>query len=82
MNTQRRFRSIRVLVTILTWLVLVLLTLWAVAALAVDVRVGWLRLPLAVLYVPVLGVLMFRFGRLGPSSLHTGRYALEGSHDH
>jgi cytochrome bd ubiquinol oxidase subunit I len=26
--------------------------------------------------------LMFRFGRLGPSSLHTGRYALEARHDH
>jgi len=26
--------------------------------------------------------LMFRFGRQGPSSLHTGRYALEARHDH
>jgi cytochrome d ubiquinol oxidase subunit I len=26
--------------------------------------------------------LMFRFGRRGPSSLHTGRYALEARHDH
>jgi len=26
--------------------------------------------------------LMFRFSRLGPSSLHTGRYALETQNDH
>ncbi|MGD8347518.1 MAG: cytochrome ubiquinol oxidase subunit I, partial [Lysobacterales bacterium] len=26
--------------------------------------------------------LMFRFARLGPSSLHTGRYALEAQDDH
>ena len=37
------------------WLGLGLMTLWAVAALGIDVRIGWLRLPLAAAYA--LGIL-------------------------
>ena len=37
------------------WAVLGLMTLWAVAALGIDVRIGWLRLPLAAAYA--LGIL-------------------------
>jgi hypothetical protein len=36
---------------ILTWAVLGLATLWAAAALFIDVRVSWLRIPLATLYL-------------------------------
>ncbi len=38
----------------LLWLVLVLLNLWAVAAIYVDCRIEWLRLPAAVAYAAVV----------------------------
>jgi Domain of unknown function (DUF4105) len=43
-------RLLRFLATILIWSVLGLVTLWAVAALYLDVRISWLQLPLAVIY--------------------------------
>ena len=51
---------LKVLAAILLGIVLLLLTLWAAAALHFDVRVAWLRTPLAVLYVgAVLAVWIF-----------------------
>ena len=35
----------------LVWLVLLLMTVWAVAALSFDVRVAWLRLPCVIAYL-------------------------------
>ena len=46
-----RFRGIRILGAIFLWLILLLLNLWAVAAIYVDCRISALRIPLAVLYV-------------------------------
>ena len=43
------------------WLVLALMTLWAVAALYVDFRVPALRIPLTVLYVLAVLVILARF---------------------
>lgn len=48
-------KLLRLLAVALIWILLGLLTLWAVAALYIDVRVSWLRLPLAVIYA--LGML-------------------------
>jgi hypothetical protein len=46
----RPVRVIRRMAAALLWVLLALLTLWAVAALWFDTRVSWLRLPLAGLY--------------------------------
>jgi Domain of unknown function (DUF4105) len=48
-------RLLRVLAVAFIWLALGLVTLWAVAALYFDVRVSWLRLPLAAVFA--LGML-------------------------
>jgi len=48
-------RLLRRLGLAILWLALALLTLWAVAALYVDCRVPWLRVPITVIYV--LGIL-------------------------
>jgi hypothetical protein len=48
-------KILRVSVAALFWGVLGLMTLWAVAALGIDVRIGWLRLPLGAFYA--LGIL-------------------------
>src|SRR6516162_9521781 len=54
----RRHR-LRPLALALVWTVLTVLSLWAVAALDFDVRISWLRLPLAVVYgIAVAGVLI------------------------
>ena len=47
---RRPVRVIRWMAVALLWVVLALLTLWAVAALYFDVRISWLRLPLAAIY--------------------------------
>ncbi len=47
---RRPARSIRWLVVAVLWFLLALLTLWATAALYFDVRISWLRLPLAAIY--------------------------------
>jgi hypothetical protein len=41
---------VRWIVVSLLWVLLALLTLWAAAALYFDVRISWLRLPLAIIY--------------------------------
>jgi hypothetical protein len=46
----RLARVIRRLVVALLWVLLGSLTLWAMAALYIDMRISWLRLPLAILY--------------------------------
>jgi hypothetical protein len=46
--------SLRVLAFTALGLVLLLLSVWAVAALYFDVRISWLRMPLAVIYAVVL----------------------------
>src|SRR5450755_1650373 len=46
-----RFRGMRVVGRIVMWFILVLLTLWAVAALYVDFRTPALRIPVTVIYV-------------------------------
>jgi len=47
---RRPARVIRRMAVALLWILLALLTLWAVAALYFDVRISWLRLPLAIIY--------------------------------
>ncbi len=49
-ENRRSARVIRWVLVPLLWFLLALLTLWAVAALYFDVRVEWLRLPLAAIY--------------------------------
>ena len=49
-KVSRLARVIRRMVVALLWVLLASLTLWAVAALYFDVRISWLRLPLAVIY--------------------------------
>jgi hypothetical protein len=46
----RLVRAIRRMAVALLWVLLALVTLWAVAALWFDVRVSWLRVPLALIY--------------------------------
>ncbi|MGO8836056.1 MAG: DUF4105 domain-containing protein [Limisphaerales bacterium] len=46
----RTARMLRWMTVALLWALLVPLTLWSVAALCFDVRISWLRLPLAVIY--------------------------------
>ncbi len=43
-------KLLRCAALILIWLILGVATLWATAALYIDVRVGWLQIPLAVIY--------------------------------
>ena len=45
----------------LVWLVLAVLSFWAIAALYIDVRVPILRLPLAILYAVVLVTILARY---------------------
>ena len=49
-----RFRVLRALASVLLWIILGILTLWALAALYVDVRIAWLRIPAVFLYVVAL----------------------------
>ena len=68
---------LKVLAAILLGIVLLLLTLWAAAALHFDVRVAWLRTPLAVLYVgAVLAVWIFVKRRWLATVLTVGGFAL------
>jgi hypothetical protein len=46
-----RFRPLRMLGLVIMWLVVVLLSLWATAALYIDFRVAALRIPVTVIYV-------------------------------
>lgn len=54
----------RILVTTIMWFLLLLLNLWAVAAIYVDCRIDSLRIVLVVIYLAVLIFLMVKTGRL------------------
>jgi hypothetical protein len=45
----------------LVWFLVAVLSLWAMAALYIDVRVALLRVPLAILYAVVLVVILVRY---------------------
>src|ERR1700733_15871743 len=45
----------------IVWIVLVLLSLWALAALYIDTRLSALRLPLAILYAVVLVAILVKY---------------------
>ncbi len=51
--------TVRILAAVLLWFVLLLLTLWAVAALYVDIRIAALRIPLIVVYIVTVIALLF-----------------------
>jgi hypothetical protein len=55
-NISRSNRWLKGLLLGLCWLVLALLTLWSVAALAIDLSIRWLRYPASFLYLAVLVV--------------------------
>jgi hypothetical protein len=63
----RAARWLRRLGQVFVWFVLALLSLWAVAALYIDVRLPAMRLPLAVLYAVVLVAIVSRY-KLHPRS--------------
>jgi Domain of unknown function (DUF4105) len=54
-------RLLRILGMAFVWLVVVLLSLWAIAALYIDVRVSALRLPLTIVYVVVLVAIVVKY---------------------
>jgi Domain of unknown function (DUF4105) len=54
-------RWLTVLGLALVWFVVAVLSLWAMAALYIDVRLPLLRVPLTILYAVVLGVLLARY---------------------
>jgi len=56
-------RLLRRVAGIVLWALLIPLTAWAVAALAVDVPAPWLRTPLAAAYAVALGAAMIAFRR-------------------
>ena len=56
------FRVLRASGVALMWIILALLTVWAVAALYVDVRIPALRVPLALIYVAGMITILFRLG--------------------
>ena len=69
--------GLRILVRLALGLVLLLLTVWAVAALYFDVRVPWLRVPLAAAYVlAVLAVWIFVKRRWVAAGMTVGGFAL------
>ena len=81
-ETQSKPRSwirgvFRVAANVLLGIVLLVLTLWAVAALNYDVRVSWLRLPLAAGYaLALLAVWIFIKRRWLAAGLTVGGFAL------
>ena len=54
-------RWVKALGLAFVWLVLAVLSLWAMAALYIDVRSSILRLPLTILYVVLLAVILVRY---------------------
>ena len=56
-------RLLRILGLTILWIVLVILNIWAVAALYVDCRIAWLRIPLVVISLAVLIFLMIKVPR-------------------
>jgi Domain of unknown function (DUF4105) len=58
------FRILRAIAYTILWFVLLLLTIWAVAALYVDIRIGMLRIPMVVIYVLAVAAIL-RVFKLG-----------------
>lgn len=56
-----RSRVLRAIGVTILWLILALLTLWAVAALYVDFRIASLRIPVTVIYVLGIVAIVFKF---------------------
>ncbi len=44
-------KGLRIIGRGVVWLILLLMTVWAVAALCFDVRIAWLRLPCVIVYL-------------------------------
>jgi hypothetical protein len=65
----RAARWLRIVGLTFVWLVLALLSLWALAALYIDVRLPALRLPLATLYVIVLVAIFVKYRLSARSAL-------------
>ena len=67
-------RVLRLIGIAMMWLVLALLTLWAVAALYVDVRIPYLRIPLALIYVVAIITILVKLkgSRWAPALCLTG----------
>jgi Domain of unknown function (DUF4105) len=55
-----KFRGLRIFGLTIMWLILAVLTLWAVAALYVDFRIEALRIPLTVIYVVAIVAILFK----------------------
>lgn len=56
-------KVLRAIGTTVAWLILAVLTLWAVSALYVDFRIAALRFPFALLYVVGIIAILFKFKR-------------------
>ena len=56
-------KVLRVIGTTVPWLILALLTLWALAALYVDVRIAALRIPLTLIYALGIFTVLFKLKR-------------------
>ncbi len=54
-------RLLKIVALAFVWLVLAMLSLWAMAALYIDVRLSWLRLPLTILYAIVLIAIVAKY---------------------
>jgi hypothetical protein len=53
-------KILRCVALVLSWIILGVATFWAAAALYFDVRISWLRIPLAVVYgLGILGAWIF-----------------------
>jgi hypothetical protein len=56
-------RALRATAKALMWFALVLLTLWAVAALYIDLRIQAFRIPFALIYLAAIATILFKFKR-------------------
>ncbi len=59
-TSRRRHPGLRMLGLAVLWLILGIMTVWALAALYVDVRIAWLRIPAVALYVVALIVIFWK----------------------
>ncbi|MGC1645001.1 MAG: DUF4105 domain-containing protein [Candidatus Sulfotelmatobacter sp.] len=57
------FRALKAIAITIVWAILALLTLWAVAALYVDLRIPVLRIPVTLIYVLGITTILFKLRR-------------------
>ena len=70
-------RALRAIAIAAVWLLLALVTLWAAAALYIDSRIVWLRIPLALIYVLVVIVILVKVKpRLRAAALCFGGFCI------